>query len=242
MFPIKDNIPHRESPFVTWLLILINGVVFLLETSLPPEALQRLLMHYGMVPARYTDPLWALSRGLSPVDPLPFLTSIFLHGGWWHFISNMWTLWLFGDNVEDCLGHFRFLVFYLLCGLAAGFLHFFFNPGSTLPTIGASGAIAGVMGAYFVMFPTARVITLVPIFFIPYFIEIPAVFYLGLWFLSQLFSGVFSLMLPAGAGGIAWWAHVGGFLFGIFVLPLFRKRRRSYRPFYADEYFCRNFF
>jgi len=165
---------------------------------------------------------------------------MFLHGGWMHFISNMWSLWLFGDNVEDCMGHLRFLIFYLLCGLAAGFIHFMFNPTAQVPTIGASGAIAGVMGAYFVMFPTARVITLVPIFFLPYFIEIPAVFYLGIWFMMQLFSGMFSLVLPTGAGGIAWWAHVGGFLFGILVLPFFRRRRG--RPFYADEFFYRNFF
>jgi len=240
VFPIRDNIPHRESPFVTWLIILINGLIFLFELSLPPRALQRLFLQYGMVPARYTDPAWALGHGLSPLDPLPFVTSMFLHGGWMHFISNMWSLWLFGDNVEDCMGHLRFLIFYLLCGLAAGFIHFMFNPTAQVPTIGASGAIAGVMGAYFVMFPTARVITLVPIFFLPYFIEIPAVFYLGIWFMMQLFSGMFSLVLPTGAGGIAWWAHVGGFLFGILVLPFFRRRRG--RPFYADEFFYRNFF
>lgn len=242
MFPIKDTIPHRESPFTTWFLLALNTLVFFFELSLPPEALQGLFFKYGLVPLRFTDPQWALGHGLSPYNPLPFLTCMFLHGGWFHFISNMWSLWLFGDNVEDCMGHRRFLAFYLLCGVAAGVIHTAFNPQSPIPTVGASGAIAGVMGAYMVLYPGSRIITLVPVFFFfPIFLEIPAVVFLGLWFLSQLFSGLFSLVVPGGVGGIAWWAHVGGFLFGILLLPLFRRRRR-YRGFFADEWFCRNYF
>ncbi|RLA84902.1 MAG: rhomboid family intramembrane serine protease, partial [Deltaproteobacteria bacterium] len=148
MFPIKDTIPHRESPFVTWLLLALNALVFLFELSLSPRSLQLLFFEHGIVPLRFTDPEWALRWGLSPYNPLPLLTSMFLHGGWFHFISNMWSLWLFGDNVEDRMGHWRFLAFYLLCGLAAGIIHIAFNPRSPIPTIGASGAIAGVMGAY----------------------------------------------------------------------------------------------
>ncbi len=241
MFPIKDNIPHRESPFVTWAIILINGLIFFFELSLPRGMLERFILHFGMVPARYTNPAWALSQGLSPMNLFPFLSSIFLHGGWMHFLGNMWSLWLFGDNVEDRVGHFRFLVFYLLCGLLAGVTHFIFNPTSRMPTIGASGAIAGVMGAYFIMFPTARVITLVPVFFLPYFVEIPAVVFFFFWFLSQLYGGMFSLLLPQGVGGIAWWAHVGGFVFGIVLVPFFRKRRRAYRPYYLDEVYYKRF-
>lgn len=143
-----------------------------------------------------------------------------------HVISNMWMLWIFGDNVEDRMGHLRFLVFYLLCGVAAGIVHFATNLNSTLPTVGASGAVAGVMGAYFLLYPRARIITMIPVFFYPLFIEIPAVFFLGLWFYSQLFSGLASLSGPMQVGGIAWWAHVGGFLTGAALRFVFVKRYR----------------
>ncbi len=235
MFPIKDTVPSREFPWATWTIIVINTVVFLIELSLPEETLKEVFYHFGVVPARYSHPEWAILWGL-PVDNYwPFLTNMFLHGGWMHFISNMWTLYLFGDNVEDRLGHFRFIVFYLLCGVAASITHYIFNIHSTVPAIGASGAIAGVMGAYFLMFPFARVITLIPIFFIPYFIEIPAFVYLWVWFVSQLFSGAFSLLSPSEGGGIAWWAHIGGFVVGMFLLPVFRKKGHSYRRYFADE-------
>ncbi|RME69505.1 MAG: rhomboid family intramembrane serine protease, partial [Nitrospirae bacterium] len=146
MFPIKDTIPSRQFPFVTWAIILANSLVFLIELSLPEWQLERLFYHFGMVPARYSHPEWAMFFGL-PLDSYwPFLTSQFLHGGWMHFIGNMWSLYLFGDNVEDRMGHLRFLVFYLLSGVCAGIVHFVFNINSTVPAIGASGAIAGVMG------------------------------------------------------------------------------------------------
>jgi membrane associated rhomboid family serine protease len=159
-----------------------------------------------------------------------------LHGGWLHLIGNMWVLYLFGDNVEDRMGPARYLAFYLLCGLAASLTHYAINPGSTVPTIGASGAISGVLGAYLLLFPTARVITLVPVFIIPFFFEIPAVVYLGFWFVMQLFSGTLSLAGTESSEGVAWWAHVGGFVTGMALLPVFKKSRKQYRHYYADEY------
>ena len=184
MFPLKDTVQTRSVPLVTWAIILLNGLVFLYELTLPPERLEQLIAALGMVPARL---------GTDPAAYWTLLTCMFLHGGWMHFIGNMWMLYLFGDNVEDRMGSARYLVFYLLCGLAASLTHYLISPASTVPTVGASGAIAGVMGAYFVLFPTARVITLIPIFFFPFIVEIPAVFFLGIWFASQLFSGTLSL-------------------------------------------------
>ncbi len=232
MFPLQDTIPHRESPFVTWALIGLNVGVFLLELALPEPALEALIRTFGVVPARYTEPGWMEN----PANYWPLLTNMFLHGGWMHIIGNMWTLWIFGDNVEDRLGHGRYLVFYLLCGLAASGTHILLHPDSTIPAIGASGAISGVMGAYFLLFPHSRIIAVFPVFFIPYFLELPAVVYLGAWFLTQLFSGTFSILAPGTGGGIAWWAHIGGFLAGaLLVRPMHRRRWRVYRPYFADE-------
>ena len=235
MIPLRDTIPTREFPVATWMIIILNSIVFFIEISLPEKSLTAIFYHFGVVPARYSDPLWAVSHGLTQGNYLPFLTNMFLHGGWMHFISNMWTLYLFGDNVEDRMGHVRFFVFYILSGLAASLTHYFFNMDSTVPAIGASGAIAGVMGAYFILFPHSRVITLIPILFLPYFIEIPAFVYLWVWFISQLFSGTFSILAPEAGGGIAWWAHIGGFVAGILMLPLFKKRKGLYRRYYPDE-------
>jgi membrane associated rhomboid family serine protease len=227
MIPIQDTVPSRSAPLVTWGLILLNGLVFLQELALPPERLEQLVALLGMVPARL---------GHDPEAWWTLLTCMFLHGGWMHFVGNMWTLYLFGDNVEDRMGSARFLVFYLLCGLAAGLTHVLTDPNSSITTIGASGAIAGVLGAYFLLFPTARVITLVPVFFWPFIVEVPAVFYLGVWFVSQLFSGMLALIGPEYYEGVAWWAHVGGFVAGLALLPVFKKPRRQYRRSYADEY------
>lgn len=227
MIPIQDSVPSRSVPLATWGLILLNGLVFFQELALPPESLEQLTALLGMVPARL---------GHDPEAWWTLLTCMFLHGGWMHFIGNMWTLYLFGDNVEDRMGSVRFLVFYLLCGVAAGLTHALTVPDSTIPTIGASGAIAGVLGAYFLLFPTARVITLVPVFFWPFIVEIPAVFYLGAWFVSQLLSGTMALLAPGDFEGVAWWAHVGGFVAGLALLPVFKKPRRQYRRAYADEY------
>lgn len=211
MFPIRDNIPSRRLPVVNYLLIVINAAIFWHELQLG-ENVELFFLKYGLVPAR--------------LEPVQFLTSMFLHGGWMHVISNLWTLFIFGDNVEDRLGPMRYLGLYLLCGIAAGAVQTGTHLGSTVPTIGASGAIAGIMGAYFILFPTARVLTLVPIFMFIRLIELPAFVYLGLWFFSQVYSGMYALG-AASFSGVAWWAHIGGFASGFLFLRLFLPRRHS---------------
>jgi len=235
MFPIRDTVPRRETPLSVWAIIALNVVVFLIEVALPQRTLMWVFYHFGLVPARYSSPHFSVWFGPAADSIWPFFTNMFLHGGLFHLVSNMWALWIFGGAVEDRLGHGRFVAFYLLCGIAASLTHFFTNLGSTVPAIGASGAIAGVMGAYFLMFPTAEVITLVPLFFLPVFVAIPAVFYLGIWFLTQFFSGLAALVAPQFGGGIAWWAHIGGFVAGLALVPLFRKRRGAYRAYFPDE-------
>ncbi|MCL6613740.1 MAG: rhomboid family intramembrane serine protease [Firmicutes bacterium] len=230
--PIRDNIPSRRIPWLNYLLLAANVAVFLYQTSLPAREEFRFIYSFGLVPARFSISGWAERAGLPAVGYLPFLTAIFLHGGWGHLISNMWSLWLFGDNVEDRLGPGRFLLLYLGAGIAANILQYYINLTSRIPTIGASGAIAGVMGAYFLLYPRARIITLVPLFFYPFFFEVPASFYLLLWFFTQIF---YAGLQPAGAGGVAWWAHIGGFLAGM-IGVVFLKRRSHYRPWYEDEY------
>jgi len=198
--------------------------------------LQRFFYLFGVVPARFNHPEWARLVGL-PIDTYwPFLTSMFLHGGWLHIFGNMWTLWIFGDNVEERMGSGRFVIFYLFCGLLAGVVHSYTNANSTVPTVGASGAIAGVMGAYFVLYPYARVIVMIPIFIFPFFFEMPAVLYLGFWMLTQVFSGTLSLATPGEVGGVAWWAHVGGFAAGMLLQFVFAKRKDTYRRPFRDEY------
>jgi len=236
MIPLRDTVPNRYPPVVTMTLIFVNGLVFWYELSLRPHQLQALFYLFGIVPARYSHPEWARWVGF-PVDNYwPFLTSMFLHGGWLHIIGNMWALWLFGDNVEDRMGHFRFLLFYLLCGLAAGITHSVVNHGSTMPTIGASGAIAGVMGAYFLLFPRARILVLVPIIFFIDIWQVPAFFYLGFWFLMQLYSGSLSIAARGAYGGVAFWAHVGGFTAGMVLLPFFLRPEKPRRKAYGDDF------
>ena len=235
MIPLKDTIPRIGFSFVTWILILLNAVVFLFEISIPKDLLQQLFFLFGLVPARYTYPSWAVVHGLSPGNFSPFLTNMFLHAGWLHIVGNMWFLHLFGSTVEDRMGHVRFLFFYLLSGLAANLVFFMVDPHSTIPEFGASGAIAGVMGAYIVMFPKAQILTLIPILFIPFFVHLPAFLYLGIWFLIQIFSGTLSFASHGTGGGVAWWAHIGGFATGVALLPFFRNRKLSYRKPFADE-------
>jgi len=235
MFPIHDTIPGRNPPVAMWAIIVINCVVFLVQVTLPEQALQTWLHLFGIVPARYTFPQWAAHVGFPVGDYWPFLTSMFLHGGWFHIFANMWTLWIFGDNVEDRMGPVRFLLFYLLCGVVAGIIHLVTNPMSTVPTVGASGAIAGVMGAYLVLFPQSRVIVVVPIFFWPFFFEVPAVFYLLIWFGIQVLSGTAALAAPGQVGGIAWWAHIGGFVCGLLTFALFTKTGSAPRAYDTDE-------
>jgi rhomboid family protein len=236
MIPIQDTVHSRNPPLAVYALIALNLLVFALELSLPHEALDRLFYLLGIVPARYSHPEWAVRVGFPVDDYWPFLTSMFLHGGWAHLIGNMWTLWIFGDNVEDRMGPFRFTLFYLLCGLVAAVVHYATNRDSDVPTVGASGAIAGVLGAYFVLYPRSQIVVMVPIFFYPVFFEVPAVMYLLFWALSQLFSGALALAGPVEVGGVAWWAHVGGFAAGLLLHPLFVQPRRSIRRLQPDEY------
>lgn len=235
MIPLKDTIPHKNSPYITWLLILGNLVSLLYQSMLSPGALNRFIMAYGFIPGDLTLVLEQKLQLESLFYLQPLLTSLFLHGSWIHLIGNMWMLWLFGDNVEDYAGHFPFLLFYLVSGLAASMAHFAFNMSSQIPTIGASGAVAGVMGAYFVLFPRARIITLVPIFWIPFFLKIPAVLFIGFWFASQFLLGVSDLLGPADQGGVAWWAHIGGFIFGFLAIRLCRSKRSPQRPVYDSD-------
>lgn len=222
---MKDDIPSQRFPFVTYAIIAANAVVFMFEATMHPQQLRSFFEVVAVVPAEYT----AFLRG----EPVPLLklmlapfASMFLHGGWAHLLGNMWFLYLFGDNVEDEMGHFRFLLFYLLSGLAATFAHIFVNPFSSIPIVGASGAISGVVGAYLLMFPTARVLTLVPIFFfVVDLVVLPAVLFIGLWFLFQFWSGLLSLAVPH-LGGVAWWAHIGGFIAGVILTPIMRERKR----------------
>jgi membrane associated rhomboid family serine protease len=228
MIPLRDTIPSRRFPIVNTAIIVLNVVVFLLESVMGPEQLDQIIWRWGLVPADF----W---QGGGLGRWLPLFTSMFMHGGWWHLISNMLALYIFGDNVEDNLGHFRYLLFYLFGGLAASAAHLLAYAGSPIPTVGASGAIAGVLGAYLVLYPRARVVTLVPVFYFVRIVNIPALLYLGFWFVSQLFSGLFALAAATEvlqSGGVAWWAHIGGFVFGLAVIKLISPRSP---PTYADE-------
>jgi len=227
LLPLKDDIPSRRFPFVTYSIIAVNIVVFMFEATMGKEQLQAFFELVAVIPAEYT----AFLRG----EPVPLLkllaapfASMFLHGGWMHLFGNMWFLYLFGDNVEDAMGHSRFLLFYLLTGLAATVAHIFVNPLSSIPIVGASGAISGVVGAYFLMFPTARVLTLVPIFFFVDIVLLPAVVFIGMWFLFQFWSGLLSLAVPH-LGGVAWWAHIGGFIAGLILAPIMREKQKPIR-------------
>jgi membrane associated rhomboid family serine protease len=224
MFPLRDTIPNRSNSYGMWLIIIANTLVFLFQISLSADQSLRVLHLFGLIPARIAHPDWAELAGYPAQGGVTLITHMFLHAGWLHYLLNMWMLWIFGDNVEDVMGPVRFLLFYLLCGLGAILAHLFFNINSTLPVVGASGAIAGVMGAYLLLYPYARVVTFVPIFFLPFFFEVPAIVFLGIWFLIQIISGLFFLALQGLGGGIAWWAHIGGFVIGMALIKFFQKR------------------
>jgi len=213
MIPLRDSQPSYSKPLVTVSLIAVNVLIFLYQVSLDSFSLNHFIASYGLIPSR--------------LRPESLVTSMFLHGGWMHVIGNMWFLWIYGDNVEDTLGHAKYLLFYLLCGVAAGLVHMVFNADSRMPTIGASGAIAGVMGAYVVKFPRSRIVTLVPVFFFLTTMEIPASVILVYWFVVQFFSGFWTLgESHLSQGGVAWFAHVGGFLAGIVLIYVLRPRER----------------
>ena len=220
LFPISDSVVKDRQPAVVWTIIGLNALVFAYQLGLSGGALQLFLYEHALVPLRYFSPSWGLRNGLSPTDLSPFVTNIFMHGGWLHIILNMWTLYIFGPALEDRLGPFRFAALYLLAGVAASITHALFNATSALPVLGASGAIAGVIAAYAVRFPYAWVRVLVPILFIPLFFSIPAVMFAGVWFLLQVMQGTSALLLPFNGGGIAWWAHIGGFVAGWVLLRM----------------------
>lgn len=223
MIPIRDNIRSRSIPITGYILIISTAVIFIKELMLEDGQLDQVITTFGLIPAVFLTGLD--SRVTDITVYLPLVTNLFLHGGWLHVIGNLWYLKIFGDNVEDQLGHGNFLIFYLLCGVIANIAQVIIDPASTVPTIGASGAISGVLGAYFISFPLAKVSTLIPIFFFVTVIEIPAMLFLGLWFVLQLQSGTASLYM-AGTN-VAWWAHIGGFAAGVILIKLF-PRRNSY--------------
>ena len=230
MFPIRDNIPARHFPAATLWLIIVNVLAFLYEMRIG-EGLPYFFSQYGFVPARLTG--GAIENKL-PVLGTVF-TSMFLHGNLLHLFSNMWMLWVFGDNVEDRMGHGRYLIFYTLCGVFAVVLQTIVWPDSHIPLVGASGAISGVLGAYFILYPRARILTFIPLFFFFYLVEIPAFFFLGWWFLLQFLQGYFAVTVAgahAKGGGIAWWAHIGGFAAGFVLLKFFVRNKSALRsPF-----------
>ena len=260
MFPIRDNVPSRTTPFVNYSLLAACVLVFFTQLQVGREEAS-LVERYGMIPSRITDPgriveiperrierqrkIVPARRGPQVVDVpvvvetkriaaesavppwMTLLTCIFLHGGWMHIIGNMWFLWIFGDNVEDCLGHLGYLLFYVGCGIAASLAHLLLNQSSMLPTIGASGAVAGVMGAYFLLYPRAQVLTLIPIFIFLHMVVVPAPLFLGIWFVIQFFQG--TAAITSMQTGVAWWAHIGGFAAGVAVIVLL-KTMKLLRP------------
>jgi membrane associated rhomboid family serine protease len=244
MIPIKDTIHSRSFPIVNWILIIINVLVFVLvELPLGQTQLDQLIFAYGVTPSLCAAPFL---KGLSTATipglgvlfngcAIPLITSMFLHGGWVHIIGNMWVLIIFGDNVEDRMGSLPYLFFYLICGIVSGLTQAFIAPTSQVPAIGASGAIAGVLAAYMIFYPRARVVTLVPLFFLGWFVNIPALVFVAIWFLIQFFSGVLALG-GAASGGVAYWAHVGGFICGLLLVWVFAGRSRNQPRSYPDEY------
>lgn len=224
MIPLRDSVRPRKTPFVNWILIGLNLYVFVREIMLPPRELNEVFYNLGVIPSNVIHLVFA---GY-PLDPvmITFITAMFLHGGWLHVMGNMLFLWVFGDNVEDRMGHLRYLLFYLLAGVIGSVSHILANPSSEVPVIGASGAVAGVLGGYFVTFPKARVLALIPIIFFFTLAEIPAVIFLALWFILQIFSGTASL--GGAANPVAWWAHIGGFVAGMILIKIFSPKRISW--------------
>jgi membrane associated rhomboid family serine protease len=240
VIPLKDDVPSRTVPVVNLALIAVNAVLFLYELAMGP-GLERFFYRAAVVPQLYTGPDGALSlveiawTTLRPDLGVRVLIAMFLHGGWAHLLGNMLYLWIFGDNVEDRLGHFRYLVFYLLCGWVASYAHIWADPRSSVPSIGASGAIAGVLGAYLTLYPSAHVVTLLPLGFFTQLVRVPALVFLGFWFLQQFLMGALSLgARTAQTGGVAWWAHIGGFAAGLGLVWLLQNPRR--RPPARDSW------
>ncbi len=227
MLPIKDDQPRYSTPYITWFLIALNILIYLFQSMLDPRSGELFARQFGVVPAHLAAFLAGSPRYSLPVIAVPFLTSMFLHASWVHVLGNMWFLYIFGDNIEDYLGHFKFLVFYLIAGLLAMVTQVAIYANSNIPTVGASGAIAGVLGAYFILYPRARVLT----WFFVFIFYIPAWIMLGYWFVLQFFAGAAALSMAhpgRDVGGVAVWAHVGGFVAGVVMIKLFPERVRRY--------------
>jgi membrane associated rhomboid family serine protease len=218
MFPLYDTVRSHKFPLINLLLVGLNAFAFLWEIRMGTAELQSFIFAYGLIPAQFL--------GNPSEEWIKIFSSMFLHGSWFHIVSNMWVLLIFGDNVEARMGGFRYLIFYLLSGTVAGLLQSYILPSSAVPMIGASGAVAGVLGAYLILFPQSRIASLVPILFIFTLVEVPAFLFLLFWFFSQLYSGLFPVQ-GGGESGIAWWAHIGGFIFGVLMVSFFTIRRRT---------------
>jgi membrane associated rhomboid family serine protease len=225
MVPLNDENPIQITPVVTYVLIVANILIFLYELRLGTPGLQAFLQDFAFIPGQLSESLQGATTGDLIPEPLTLVTSQFLHGSILHVVFNMLYLWIFGNNIEEEMGSVRYLIFYLLCGVLASLAQYVFDADSMIPTLGASGAIAGIMGAYIFRFPQARIVTLIPLGFIWFTIRVPAIFFLGFWFLQQAFNSVSSLEAQVNAGGmesgIAYWAHAGGFIFGALLGPIF---------------------
>ncbi len=221
MIPIRDTAPCHTTPYVTWGLIILCTSLFIFLQFLPEPVQREIIYKYGMVPIRYSNPQWAAYFGLPPDGYLSFFTNLFLHGDWMHLLLNMWFLWIFADNIEDRMGHFRFIIFYLICGFLATFLQWYYKPELVVPVVGASGAIAGILGAYFFLYPYARIIILVPLFFWPFYFNLPAIGFLGVWVIIQLHNATTPMVFEHIAIDVAWWAHLGGFITGSIIYRFF---------------------
>ena len=236
MFPIRDSVPTTQTPVVVYGIIALNTLLFLYQITLSPPAAVEFVYSYGLVPYIYFDGYSSLRPEMALMDYIPFLSATFLHGGWLHIIFNMWTLLIFGSTLEGRMGSPQFLIFYISCAVLSTYAHGYFNADSQVPVIGASGAIAGVIGAYAVRFPTARITLLVPVIIIPLIFTVPAVVYAVVWFGIQLLQGAWEALSPSMGGGIAWWAHIGGFVAGLVLLPFFllfaptQTPKREWRP------------
>jgi len=235
MFPIRDSVPQLSTPKVVYGLIGVNTLIFLLQIGMTPSEAINFTYTFGLVPYVFFEPDSAIRDAATLLDLWPFLTSAFLHGGWLHIIFNMWTLYIFGSTLESRVGSTQFLIFYLCCAVVSTYAHGYFNPTSKVPVIGASGAIAGVIGGYALRFPTARITLLIPIVIVPFIFTMPALGYAAIWFAFQLLQGTWESLSPSMGSGTAWWAHIGGFIAGLALLPVFllfapsRRARRGWQ-------------
>lgn len=221
MIPLRDTVKPRTFPIVNMVIIILNVIIFLLESTLSEVGLTEFFYRFGVIPSWFTQNVEA---GNFTEAVIPLFTSTFLHGGWLHIISNMLFLWVFGDNIEDRMGHFKYLLFYLVVGGIGNITQIMANPQSVTPIIGASGAVAGILGAYYISYPKAKILALIPIVFFFTFLEVRAAFFIIFWFVLQVFNGVFSITTVGNS--VAWWAHIGGFLSGLIIIRFFNKQRK----------------